>query len=179
MAKYGLKIYFSCPNEHHCPMCFYVFQSWQKANQERSAGQIWSTGLLLRTHEQPHWLTAEGGRGEAGGRVPTSIFLATNRGKRGKEKKGKDGKCRRKWGKMEKKWRKNLKSKGENEKCKGKKAEDLFYCFSLSGNHRNFFGSTKMEIFTGKKLKSCWEKWLCPPPPKNFPVTPLSSLSTS
>ena len=48
-AKACSKIHVRGPNEHHCSMCFYVFQSWQRANQEWSAGWIWPMGRLLRT----------------------------------------------------------------------------------------------------------------------------------
>ena len=37
------------PNEHYCPLCFYAFRSWQRADQEWLVGRIWPTGCLLRT----------------------------------------------------------------------------------------------------------------------------------
>ena len=36
-------------NKHIALCCFYAFQSWQRANQEWLAGNIWPMGRLLRT----------------------------------------------------------------------------------------------------------------------------------
>ena len=36
------------PNDHHCPMYFYLYWSWQGAKQVWSAGQIWPMGCHLR-----------------------------------------------------------------------------------------------------------------------------------
>ena len=36
------------PNERHCPMCFYVYWSWQRTKQVWSVGRIWPTGCQLR-----------------------------------------------------------------------------------------------------------------------------------
>ena len=59
----GFSIIFSCgprktedsskidvwePNDHHCPMYFYVYWGWQRAKQVWSAGRIWPTGHHLR-----------------------------------------------------------------------------------------------------------------------------------
>ena len=48
-AKACSKIHVLWENDHNCPMCFYVFQSWQRADQEWSAGWTWPTGCLLKT----------------------------------------------------------------------------------------------------------------------------------
>ena len=59
----GFSIIFSCgphwaedsskidvwgPNDHHCPMYFYVYWGWQRAKQVWFAGRIWPTGRHLR-----------------------------------------------------------------------------------------------------------------------------------
>ena len=83
-----------------------------------------------------------------------------------------------KWGKIEKK--KEKKGKEENQKYKGKKDGEkafffffFFFAFHFHWNHWNFFGSTKMEISTGKKLKSHRENIgkndFAPPPSEKFP----------
>ena len=36
------------PNDHHCPMYFYVYWSWQRAKQVWSAGWIWPMDHHLR-----------------------------------------------------------------------------------------------------------------------------------
>ena len=73
--------------------------------------------------------------------------------------------------------------KEEKEQLKGrkdwKKLRTFVFCFSLLGNHLNFFGSTKMEISTRKRLKSHQEKigksdFAPHPPPSCFIVYRLS-----
>ena len=50
------------PNDHHFPMYFYVYWSWQRAKQVWSAGRIWPTGRHLRrpgvVHVNWHMFTA-------------------------------------------------------------------------------------------------------------------------
>ena len=47
-AKDSSKIDVWGPNDHHCPVYFYVYWSWQRAKQAWSAGRIWPTGRHLR-----------------------------------------------------------------------------------------------------------------------------------
>ena len=65
---------------------------------------------------------------------------------------------------------------------RNEKAEDFFFffCFgfSLSGSHWNFFGVYQNGNFYRENAKirpgKNQEKWLCHPPLKNLPVTPLN-----
>ena len=95
---------------------------------------------------------------------------------------------------MEKGMRKNGKKWNregeENEKCKGGKGMKklrtffffffffFFFGFSLSGSHWNFFVVYQNGNFYRENTKigpgKNREKWLCHPPLKNFPVTPLN-----
>ena len=42
------------PNDHHFPMYFYVYWSWQRAKQVWSAGWIWPNGRHLRRPALDH-----------------------------------------------------------------------------------------------------------------------------
>ena len=44
------------PNDHHFPMYFYVYWSWQRAKQVWSVGRIWPTGHHLRRPDLIHSL---------------------------------------------------------------------------------------------------------------------------
>ena len=48
MVEASSKIYVWGPNDHHCPMYFYVYWSWQRTKQVWYAGRIWPTGRHLR-----------------------------------------------------------------------------------------------------------------------------------
>ena len=100
-----------------------------------------------------------GGQGAQG---PPETFLREifGSGKNEARKMVNNGKCRRKWGKMEKERRKMEKKKKKGGRkmrnVREKRTEKRLgsFCFSHLGNDWNFFGVYKMEISTGKRLKS-------------------------
>ena len=124
------------------------------------------------------------GRGEGAEcpqRLYTGKFLATKREKWDNEKRLKNGKCWGEWGKMEKgrmKIRRKIEKKMKRGRMKMKnvrpKGTEKNWGPFL-GNQWNFFGSTTMDILTGKRLKSRFEKIGKSnfAPQKKFPVTPL------
>ena len=70
-AKDRFKIDVLGPNDHNCPMYFYVYWSWQSAKQVWSAGWIWPRGRHLRR---------PGFEARASHPCPTQIWVPPPRG---------------------------------------------------------------------------------------------------